>query len=171
MLREIDIATGEVGVASGEAVIVANALGSCVAVIAFAPDVRAGGIAHVMLPGKAPRGYAAERFRYAADAIDELLCRLAHYGARRESLAVFLAGGGNVLMRDDDTICAANVSSVQAILGEKELEVHRGALGGTVRRRVRLLLPSGTVWCEQGGAPAFCLSRPPVVTDRDALAS
>jgi chemotaxis protein CheD len=170
MLREIDVPTGEVGVGSGEAVIVANALGSCVAVVAFDPGACAGGIAHVMLPGKAPGKDAAYKCRYAVDAIGELLYRLAACRARKESLAVWLAGGGNVLMRDDDTVCAANVSSVRAILAQQGLRARNEAVGGTVRRRVRLLVPSGTVWCEEGGAPAFCLSRSSVAAAGDTMA-
>ena len=104
----IDVPIGEIRVARGPAVLEANALGSCIAVALYDPFCRVGGMAHVMLPGAAPRKEHAEgrQYRYAKNAVDNLVQNILAAGGRRENLVAFAAGGGNVLGRADDTICA-----------------------------------------------------------------
>ena len=49
----IDVQTGEVKAATGKVILRSIALGSCVAIVAYDPNMKNGAIAHVMLPGKA----------------------------------------------------------------------------------------------------------------------
>lgn len=146
----IEVSTGEVKVASAGIALTASALGSCIAVIACAPHQRIGGIAHVMLPGRAKTAQARERFRYAEDAIERLVAMMCEHGASPSGLSVCLAGAANVLRRDDDVICAMNMNSVYAILAEQALPVEARCLGGFLRRRVAFDIATGLVLCAVG---------------------
>lgn len=152
--RQVDnikeVATGEVKIGAAGDSLVVSALGSCVAVVALDRVRRIGGIAHVMLPGQAAPEKAAVRHRYAVDAISELLDQLAFLGSSPKDLTVCLAGGGNVLEREQDLICARNIASVTEVVAEKGLAIAASSLGGTRRRRVKLDIAQGSVLCREG---------------------
>ncbi len=134
----IDVNTGEVRTGDKLMVLQSNGIGSCVVVVLFDPGQHVGGLAHVMLPGKAPENKLENRTRYAFNAIEELLDQLHKRKATHENLIACLIGGGNVLHREDDTICKENLESVESILFEKRIRVHARATGGFVRRTVLL---------------------------------
>ncbi len=149
----IDIQTGELADASGNVVISTTALGSCVAIALYDPATGAGGMAHVMLPGKCPAPGSPERFRYVEDALAELLRRLEQRTIPRERLIVSVAGGGNVLEDPEDTICHAVIRSVLEALQARGLVVTAGSLGGKTRRRMSLDLQKGCVLCGLENGP------------------
>lgn len=133
-----EVYTGEVRSARQRAVLISNAIGSCVAVMMVDKTTQAGGIAHVMLPGSAESAEPEHRFRYAENAIHELLRQMKELGSREADLIAVLAGGGNVLQRPDDTICSKNICSVLSTLKQRQVPVAAFSLGGTERRKVRL---------------------------------
>lgn len=145
-----EVATGEVKVGTAGTTLVVSALGSCIAVIAIDRSRGIGGIAHVMLPGQAAPAKAAVRHRYAVDAVNELLEQLASRGSCPSDLTVCLAGGGNVLEREDDLICARNIASITEVVAEKGLAVAASSLGGIRRRRVKLDIAHVRVLCREG---------------------
>jgi chemotaxis protein CheD len=156
----LDVSTGEVKVARGGPILISAAIGSCVAVGALDNRRGIGGIAHVMLPGEAPGGTgASERFRYARDAVKELMIRLEETGADMGRIVFCLVGGGNVLRREGDTICAANIASVRAILSRMGCTLGAESLGGFVRRRLRIDVADGRVFCGEGDGPERVLWR------------
>ena len=132
-----DVSTGEVKTSS-DGLLRASALGSCVAVAMFDAEAGVGGLAHVMLPGASPDGRQTEHTKYAHDGIRELAHAMAAHGARPERLVACVVGGGNILGRDDDTICEANIASVTRTLEEMQIAVAARELGGTERRSVSL---------------------------------
>jgi chemotaxis protein CheD len=155
-----EVLTGEVKVGSPGTVLIVSALGSCVAVVVQDRRRRTGGIAHVMLPGKAAPSKTEVRHRYAEDSVSELLERLCESGSEIGDLTVCVAGGANVLERQDDTICSRNIASVTGILEEKGLDIAASSLGGTLRRRVRLDIERGQVLLAVGDGGEQVLWQP-----------
>jgi chemotaxis protein CheD len=143
-LKVKDVQTGEVR-ATSDGVLRASAVGSCVAVVMYDAKVAVGGLAHVMLPGASPDDRKAQPTRYAEDGIRELVRAMTDMGAQIERLAAFMVGGGNILERDDDTICEANIRSVVRVLAEKGIRLSSSEVGGTARRSVSLDVASGRV--------------------------
>jgi chemotaxis protein CheD len=141
-----EVYTGEVRSARHHATLVSNAIGSCVAVMMIDHARQTGGIAHVMLPGSAEHSEQKYQFRYAENAIDELLRQMKDLGSRDSDVIAVLAGGGNVLRRPDDTICATNICSVLDVLKQRRVPVAASSLGGTQRRKVRLNLSTCRVF-------------------------
>ena len=147
----IDVATGEVKVGRKNEILVSNALGSCVAVIAIDMEQKIGGIAHVMLAGKSPAN-EKQKTKYAFNAINELFKKLQEIDSGEGNLKVFIAGGGNVLKLKDDTVCEANIKSTIEFLSSKGINIHKKAVGGTERRTVRLDISNRTVYCSEGNS-------------------
>ncbi|MHC4464156.1 MAG: chemotaxis protein CheD, partial [Planctomycetota bacterium] len=114
-MREIiDVNTGEVKVGGEKVVLRSIAIGSCV-IAAYDSEKKIGAMAHVMLPGSAPKK-ALERTKYAANAIEEMIYQMTGAGADKDNIEVCLVGGGNVLKKEDDTICRDNIKSTTQLL-------------------------------------------------------
>jgi len=145
----IDANTGEVKVAGSPTMLRAIAAGSCIAVAALDSEKRIGAIAHIMLPGRAPESYV-EKTKYADDAIEEMLNRMLKAGTNANDIEVCLVGAGNILQKEDDTICESNIASVTQILKEKNIPIRASVLGGTERKSVFMDIEKGRISYTQG---------------------
>lgn len=149
MEKTIDVNTGEVKGSSGSGILRSIAIGSCIGVVAYSFRDRAGAIAHIMLPGKA-REETKERTRYAEDGVDELLGIMEGFGVDQANIEVCLVGAGNVLDKEDDTICQSNIDSVVGIMEEKNIPVRASVLGGIKRKSVMVDVAGGKVSYTEG---------------------
>ena len=140
----IDVNTGEVKTAVEKGILRSVGIGSCVVVVAYNFRGKIGGIAHIMLPGIAPK-QSLEKTKYAFDGIEQLLNQMLVTGASADEIEVCLVGAGNVLQKEDDTVCDANIESVTGILKENNIPVMVSALGGTKRKSVFLDVKNGSI--------------------------
>ncbi len=161
MKKIIDVNTGDVKTGGSDTLLVAHAIGSCIAIVAYDPEKRIGGIAHTMLPGRAPPDTNTIKTRYVYDAFEELISQLEHAGAQKERLCFCIAGGGNVLKRSDDLICQNNISSVTACIENAGFSIKAKSLGGTIRRKLRFDIDSGILYYAEGDEPETVLYRHP----------
>lgn len=151
MRKIINVQIGEVKAGRGRVVLNSKAIGSCVAIAAYDRERKAGALAHVMLPGRAPQGKESEeKTKYAADAIDLIIEEMGKFGSRNENIEVVLVGGGNVLNREDDTICKENIESAEELLKERGLKVRAKSVGGTSRRSIYMDIERGVVSYTKG---------------------
>lgn len=128
--------TGEVRSAGAGTILNSGAIGSCVVVAAFDPVKTMGAMVHVMLPGRCPSDNQPDANQYAANAIEEMMRQLGKYEVQRNTVALCLVGGANVLRRADDNIAKDNLDSVEMLLGQKQLGIRARATGGFERRTV-----------------------------------
>ena len=155
----IDVNTGQVRFGRGDVVLRSLAIGSCIAVAAYDAEARVGALAHIMLPGKAPED-CPEKTRYAEDAIAEMIGLMVHGGSDESGIEVCLVGAGNVLQKEDDTICLANTRSTVRIFEERNIPIRATALGGTERRSIFLDIGTGRVTFRKGEGQKEVLWRP-----------
>jgi len=148
MKEIVDVNTGEIAVSKEGIILRSMAIGSCVVIAGYDWEERVGAIAHIMLPGRAPEK-APEKTKYAADAIDELVNRMAQTGSQQCNIEVCLVGGGNVLKKEDDTICEQNIMSVIQLLQKENIPLRASSLGGTERRTVSLDVEKGKIFCSK----------------------
>lgn len=149
MRNVIDVNTGEVKGCNDSSILRSVAIGSCIAVVAYSLGDKVGAIAHVMLPGKAREG-VSDNTRYAVEAIDELIRIQVGFGVIEGDIEVCLIGAGNVLEKEDDTICQSNICSIETILKEKNIPVRASVLGGIKRKSVILEVATGRVTYTEG---------------------
>lgn len=145
----IEVNTGEVKVAHSGVKLSSVAIGSCIAVAALDLKKRIGAIAHIMLPGRSPESYV-EKTKYANDAIEEMLNQMLNTGTNANDIQVCLVGAGNVLQKEDDTICQSNIESVMQILKEKNIPIRTSVLGGTERKSVFIDIDNGRIFYTKG---------------------
>ncbi len=144
------VSTGEVSSGSIKTILNSGAIGSCVVITAFDPQVKVGAMAHVMLPGKSPEKRNSVSTRYAVNAIEEMLLQLKRLKINEENIEICLVGGANVLKRENDTIGKDNLDSVEKLLREKQIEIKAKAVGGFERRTVVFDVMEGCIYYTVG---------------------
>ncbi len=151
------IQSGEIAIGSKNELLVSSPLGTCVAVMAYDTKTKICGMAHIMLPGKSQRENTHHKNRYAADAIDDLLSKLHQADVLSENIDVCLAGGANVLKKENDTISKELALSLFKIIGENKLKIMATSLGGYERRIASIDTETGVVYCTIGESPEMVL--------------
>ena len=145
----VDVNTGEVKIATKGTILRSVAIGSCIAVAAINFKRKIGAMAHIMLPGNAPQ-HSLEKTKYAFDGIEQLLNQMFEVGTSTDDIEVCLVGGGNVLKKEYDTICEANIESITQILKGKNIPVMASVLGRTKRKSVFLDVENGCISYVEG---------------------
>ncbi len=153
----INVYTGEVKAGGKHSILKSNGIGSCVVIAAYDSKKKVGALAHIMVPGAAPGKKVSQRTRYAKNAIKELIEQMTHLGADKDRIETCLVGGGNVLNRNDDTICHENLASVVKLLHEKGIKIRQRAVGGTKRRTIVLDIEKGCVFYTEGNSKVMLL--------------
>lgn len=165
-MREIvDVNTGEIKIARGQIILRSIAIGSCVVVAAYDSRKKIGVMAHIMLPGSAPKNNDLGKTKYAAEAIDKMLNKMAEAGSQGSDIQACLVGAGNVLKKEDDTVCKDNIESTTRLLKEKGIPVRAAVLGGVQRKGVFLDAESGSITYTEGDKEEKLLWKPTESTD------
>lgn len=159
MTESIIVQTGEVKTGGRNDVLKSSPIGSCVAVVLFDAHAKAGGMAHIMLPGKAPEKKNVITTRYAENAINLLIQQLKLNGAKKEKLKAVIVGGGNVLKRPNDLIGQENLDSVNELLQKSDIEVVAGSVAGEERKAVRFDIQAGNIYVATGDEKEKVLCR------------
>ena len=136
------ISTGCIATGSLDGFLTSSPLGSCVAVVAYDSTTKIGGLAHIMLPGKSPKG---NNNKYAENAITNLLDEFKNLGVPKTNIEICLVGGANVLRKESDNIANHLIISIFEIIENKKLNVAKSSLGGYERRTATLNLSTGVV--------------------------
>jgi chemotaxis protein CheD len=153
----IDIQTGEVKCGGADAILLSTAIGSCIAVVALDLDAFVGGIAHIMLPGKAPENSEKPHSRYVDNGISLLMESLRAMDGSPRNTRVCLAGAANVLRDPHDTICGENIRAVVEQCTRYNVPIVAQSLGGYLRRRVTLNIGHRFVACGIGDQADFIM--------------
>jgi chemotaxis protein CheD len=147
--QRVVVGVGDLGVSNNPAITLSTyALGSCVAVVAYDPAMKLGGLLHLMLPDStiSPDKAIAQPAMFADTGLPALFRALVGLKAELGRLRLLLAGGASVLGGNDAfKIGERNIRVTQDYLGRKGFPVRHTLVGGTVNRTVHLNLSDGNV--------------------------
>lgn len=146
----IEVSTGEVKAALAPVRLRASALGSCVAVMLYDAEIRAGGMAHVMLPSADLYLTGEDLLKYAKYAIENLIKKLLEFGAAKEKLTAKITGGA-MIIKDTVDIGIENIKAVEKKLEEEGIPILGKRVGGNKQRGVILDTATGIAWYSEGG--------------------
>ncbi len=143
----IVVGLGEMRVSrSPAAVLACLGLGSCVAVCAYDPVSKIGGMAHVVLPEFNGTGPSP---KYANSAVPLLVQEMNKLGAPESRLVFKIAGGATISMvaglNGAFRIGERNVEATRIALSRRGYFLKSADVGGNCGRTVRLYLDSGKV--------------------------
>lgn len=147
--QRVVIGVGDMSVSNNPSITLSTyALGSCVAVVAYDPVVKVGGLLHVMLPDSSisPAKAAAQPAMFVDTGMPQLFRSLKGLHAQPARLRLFLAGGACILCTNDTfRIGERNIRATIAHLAQMGLVARHSALGGTINRTVHLNVGTGSV--------------------------
>lgn len=148
--RIVSIGLGEFSVSGDpETVLVGYGLGSCVGLTLYDPELRVGGMAHVVLPERIGDGHDDAGAKFADGAVDRLIAEMERLGCRRSRMVVKMAGGGRLLSLSLNgqkwDIGDRNVAALRVALQRNGLTVSRADVGGNYGRTMRFLIADGRV--------------------------
>ncbi len=153
-MNVLTVGIGEVHVSADRtAVLVTHGLGSCIAVIAYDPLRRIGGMLHFQLPSSAlsPARAAESPGTFADTGIPLLFERMYALGSRKGDIVVKAAGGGN--FHDDNgtfDIGRRNHTMMRKIFWKAQVLVSAEDVGGSKSRTARLYVDTGQVTIQSG---------------------
>jgi chemotaxis protein CheD len=155
-VKEIIVKVADWTVDRGDAVIVTLGLGSCVAIMLHDPKVKAGGMAHVLLPSVSLARDTTNRAKFPDTAVPLLVERLKALGADPRRLVAKLAGGASMFSQlvTPGTIQMGerNVLACRNALRAAAIPIIRESVGGERGRSVRFHLKDGRAEIRSVGA-------------------
>ena len=144
-----------------DAVLVTLGLGSCVAIMLYDPQARAGAMAHVLLPSKSLARDHQSPAKFPETAVPFLVERLGALGADPHRLVAKLAGGASMFasLMTPGTIQMGerNIVAARTALRTAAIPIVAEAVGGDRGRTVRFRLDDGQAEIRIVGADAVFL--------------
>jgi len=148
-VKETVVKVAEWAAERGEGVLVTLGLGSCVAIMLYDAESRAGAMAHVLLPSISLARDTSNRAKFPETAVPLLIERLKALGADPRRLSAKLAGGASMFsqLATPGTIQMGerNVLAARSALRGAGIPIVREAVGGERGRSVRFHLKDGRV--------------------------
>lgn len=131
-----------------EGIVITYALGSCIGITFYDPQVRLGALLHIMLPAKVD-ARDANLFKYADSGIHETVRKLTAFGMLKSRTVVKIAGGAKMFEisgnADFGNIGQRNTAAVKQTLMQEGLRISAEDTGGSYARTMILDVKTGAV--------------------------
>ena len=135
-------------------VLVTHALGSCLGLTVWDPELRLGGLLHAMLPLSKINKEKAESspYMFVDTGVPTLFRQLYEMGAQKKRLVVKAAGCGNPLGKNEMfKIGERNHTLLKKLLWKNSVMLAAEDCGGTISRTVYFDMATGRVVISSGG--------------------
>lgn len=120
-------------------------LGSCVALTAWHPRLKLGGLCHYLLAKATEQRIAVRDCRYAIDALEQMKIAMLSFADPRE-FELGLFGGGDMFAYTTPTsIGMDNIRFAQQWLTREKLRPLHVDVGGSISRSLTLVIPTGEI--------------------------
>lgn len=135
-------------------------LGSCMGVVLYQPDLKIGGISHIML-AKDPMGRDKQKNpgKYAETAIPILIQGMEKEGCRAGTYYARIFGGASMFKSMNSNflqhIGEDNITEVKEILAKYNIPLLVEDVGGTEGRTISLYLDDGRILLKKAGLEKF----------------
>lgn len=153
MRQIVGVADMKVSNQPGESVITYS-LGSCIGLVIYDPIVKVGGILHYMLPESSlDKQKAAQRpFMFADTGIPRLFKTAYKYGAKKQRMKVYVAGGAEILDQEGTfNIGKRNYMALKKMFFKNKVIIDQQHVGGNVNRTVRVAINTGDIFVKTSG--------------------
>ena len=130
-------------------VVVTHALGSCIGVAVYDPQVKVGGLLHYMLPDSSLDAEKSREnpFMFADTGIPRLFRECYRLGALKHRMMVKVAGGSQVLGGQEHfNIGRRNYAALRKIFLKNNVLIDNEDVGGAKARTMYLEIATGKVW-------------------------
>ena len=141
------IMAGEILV-SDKAVRMRTTLGSCIALVAWLPNRKVGGMCHYLLPSVSCERTKKSDFYYGDKALDAMRDQLQRYGPLND-YQLWLVGGGSLMGKHqseeamEQSVAKRNIQFALTWLNQNKLRPVEAKVGGALSRTVSLDVVTG----------------------------
>jgi len=139
--------------ADRDTTLITHGLGSCIAVMTFDPQAKVAGMLHFQLPTSilSPERARESPGTFADTGIPLLFERMYALGAKKQSIVVKVAGGGN-FHGDNGTfdIGKRNYTMMRKIFWKAQVLIAAEDCGGSRSRTARLFVDTGQITIQSG---------------------
>jgi len=157
-VKEIVVTVADWAADVGAVDLITLGLGSCVAIMLYDRQVKAGAMAHVLLPSRSLARDATNPAKFPETAVPLLLQRLLQLGADPRRIVAKLAGGAsmfaNIMTPGSIQMGERNIVASRNALRTAAVPIAAEAVGGAGGRSVRFHLEDGRVEIRTVGADA-----------------
>ena len=157
-MKEVIVKVADWAADKGDGVIVTMGLGSCVAIMLHDATMRAGAMAHILLPSRSLARDVTNPAKFPDTAVPLLIERLKALGADPRRLVAKLAGGASMFaqLMTPGTIQMGerNIVAARNALRGASIPVVGESVGGERGRTVRFHLKDGRVEIRSVGTDA-----------------
>ena len=140
--------------------LITYALGSCIGICLYDPNVKLAALIHIMLPINMETG-RKNTMKYADTGIKETLRQLEGRGARKSRLVAKIAGGAKMFEVSGNSnlgnIGQRNIESVRMNLRREGIHIVSENVGGTVARTLSFFPATGQGQIRAYGQPLIVL--------------
>jgi chemotaxis protein CheD len=149
--RSINIGLGELMVSKDNSVVLTCiGLGSCIALCAYDPIAKVGGMAHLLLPScKSKNDVSGSLSRYVDTGAQLMINKMLNQGAVRNNLIVKIAGGARMLSIPGQNnvldIGQRNISEIKEVFARERIPICGADVGGCFGRTVQFYLDTGRI--------------------------
>lgn len=127
-------------------------LGSCVALTAWHPSLKIGGMCHYLLASQPNTKADAQRrsivkgdCRYASNALEQMKQSMQAYGSMSEFQLGIFGGGDMFAYKTPTSIGFDNIAFVRQWLMREKLQPIHVDVGGSISRSLMLVIPTGDI--------------------------
>lgn len=124
-------------------------IGSCIALCAYDPAARVGGIAHMLLPCSRNRDEMSSPVKYIDIGVPHILNKMVKMGATRSNMILKIAGGAKMLSIPGSNpnldIGQKNIAEVKAAIDRERMLICGADLGGNFGRTIEFFIGSGKI--------------------------
>jgi chemotaxis protein CheD len=149
--RSINVGLGELSATKDCSIILTcNGLGSCIALCIYDPVIKAGGMAHMLLPScKNKCDVSSVPSKYIDTGAPLLINRMMKLGSLKQNMIVKMAGGAKMLNIPGDNnhldIGQKNIAEIKTTLAKENLIICGADVGGGFGRTVNFFMDTGRV--------------------------
>ncbi len=135
--------------------IVAYSLGSCIGLVIYDRFARIGGMLHYMLPDSSIDLEKAQSnpFMFADTGIPTLFKTAYQYGAKKQRMTVYIAGGAAILnQKGFFNIGKQNYMALKKMFFKNNVLINNQNIGGNINRTIRLEISTGNIYIKTSGS-------------------
>lgn len=144
--NSIKIGIADMKMAQREGMLITYALGSCIGVCLYDPQIKLGAMVHIMLPLNMETG-RKNPLKYADTGIRETLSKMEAKGAVRRRIVAKIAGGAKMFEVSGNSslgnIGQRNIDSVHMLLKRENIPLLKEDVGGNTARTLLFDVSNG----------------------------
>ena len=158
--QKVTVGIADMKILQWDGELITYALGSCIGICLWDPNIKLGALIHIMLPINMETG-RKNTMKYADTGIKETINLLVGRGARKDRLVAKIAGGAKMFEVAGNNslgnIGARNIESVKMNLRKEGIRIVSENVGGSVARTLSFYPATGIGEIRAYGQPVITL--------------